>query len=227
MVAIDATATASSGASTAAGPAARGFGEFEDFLRLLTTQLQQQDPLAPMDAQTFTRQLVQFATVEQAMKANARIETLIETVRAGQVFAAAGFVGRTVELDGEELYLPEAGPARVRYRLATPAASVRITVRGEDDRTVATLDALPTTPGLHEVSWDGLDRAGRRLPAGRYRVALEAVDESGRALEADLGIVGRVEAVQFDGERLLLAVDGVLHPATAVRAVTDSTSSQR
>ncbi len=211
----------------AGGPSSRGFGEFDDFLRLLTTQLQQQDPLAPVDAQNFTRQLVQFATVEQAMKANARIETLIETVRAGQVFAAAGFVGRTVELDGEELYLPEEGGARLRYRLEAPAATVRLVVENGEGRTVATLTGLPTTPGTHEVTWDGLDRGGRRLPAGRYRVTVEALDASERALAVDLGIVGRVDAVQFDGERLLLSVDGVLHPATAVRAVTASPSPQR
>ncbi len=203
----------------AGGPEASGFGEFDDFLQLLTTQLQQQDPLAPMDAQSFTRQLVQFATVEQAMKANDRIETLIETVRAGQVLAAAGFVGRTVELAGGELYLPDEGEARLRYRLEEPAESLRLELRDESGRTVATLDGLAREAGRHEAVWDGLDRMGRRLPPGRYRVEASARTLDGRELEVALGTVGRVEAVQFDGEQLLLMVDGVLHPATAVRAV--------
>ena len=216
-------APGASGGSTAAtgGPSAHGFGSFDDFLRLLTTQLRQQDPLEPMDAESFTRQLVQYSTVEQAVKANARIETLIETVRAGQILQAAGFVGRTVHLSGSRLWLPAEGAVQLSYVLPEPAASVRAIVRDSEGHTVAELDGLPTSRGPQTAAWDGRDRLGRRLGEGLYEVELEALAPDGRRLEPEVGTSGRVQAVRFDGERLLLLVGGRPYPASDVIAVGD------
>jgi len=204
-----------------ARPLARGFGGFDDFLQLLVTQLRQQDPLEPMDAKSFTQQLVQYGTVEQAMKANDRIETLIETVRAGQILQAAGFVGQTVRLSGSRIYLPEGGTAAFGYVLSEPAASVRAIVRDAEKRTVAEITGLPGGRGAHAASWNGLDRLGRRLPGGFYEVEVEAVAADGRRLEVEPQVVGRVDGIRFDGERLLLFVAGGLHPAADVVAVGD------
>lgn len=203
------------------GPSSRGFGDFDDFLRLLATQLQQQDPLEPLDARSFTQQLVQYSTVEQAMRANDRIDRLIETVRSGQILQASGFVGQTVHLSGNRIFLPEEGAVTFGYTLAEPAASVRVLIRDGEGRTVAELDGLPGDRGAREAVWDGRDRLGRRLSSGFYEIAIEATAADGRPVEADPRVIGRVDGIRFDGERLLLEVGGRLHPAEDVVAVGD------
>lgn len=214
-------ASASAATGTANGPASRGFGDFDDFLRLLATQLQQQDPLEPLDAKSFTQQLVQYSTVEQAMKANDRIETLIETVRSGQILQASGFVGQTVRLSGSRVFLPEEGTVSFGYTLEEPAASVRALVRDASGRTVAELGGLPGGRGAQEAVWDGRDRLGRRLSSGFYEIAVEATAADGRPVSAELQVIGRVDGIRFDGERLLLNVGGRLYPAADVVAVGD------
>lgn len=199
-------------------------GNFENFLKLLTTQLRQQDPLAPMDSETFTQQLVQFAGVEQALRANERLDALIETVRMGQLLTAAGYVGRQVELAGEELFLPAEGEARIAYVLPETAASVRLRVLDGQGRVVHERDA-PVAAGRHLLLWDGRGDDGQRLEPGSYRVEVTALDAEGAPIEAQLRTFGVVDAVRFDEQTLLLSVNGVLHPVSSVLAVSPAPAS--
>ncbi len=194
-------------------------GDFQSFLKLLTTQLEQQDPLSPMNAEKFTQQLVQFTTVEQALRANERLDTLIDTIRAGQVLSAAAYVGREVELAGDEIFLPAAGDARFGYLLPREAASVQLVVRDVSGRVVHE-EMLDGSPGRHLVSWDGRDDAGRRLEPGRYRLELAAKDGAGVPVEVELRTVGTVQSVRFDDGELLLVVDGTPHPLSTVLAIS-------
>ena len=199
-------------------------GNFQSFLKLLTTQLQQQDPLSPMNAEKFTQQLVQFTTVEQALRANERLDTLIETIRAGQVLSAAAYVGREVELSGDEVFLPAQGDARFGYLLGKEAAGVQLVVRDASGRVVHER-MLDGSPGRHLATWDGRDGSGRRLDPGRYRLEISARDARGAPLDVELRTVGRVQSVRFEDGELLLVVDGTAHPLSAVLAVFPQSSS--
>ncbi len=192
--------------------------KFEEFLKLLTIQLQNQDPTAPMDSEKFTRQLTQFSAVEQAIRTNSRLDTLIAMTRASQILSAAGYVGQEVELRADRIYLPPVGDAEIAYSLPRSAAEARLRVLGEDGEVVAE-KALPTAAGSHRVVWDGLNASGVRLTSGEYRVEIEASDEQGRPVPVGLRSIGVVEAVEFDDNGLLLAVDGVLRPVESVAAI--------
>jgi flagellar basal-body rod modification protein FlgD len=192
--------------------------DFDGFLKLLTTQLQTQDPLSPMDAEQFTSQLVQFSGVEQAIRTNTQLESLVSLMQATQHTAALQFVGATVELDNGRTNLPLGGEAGIAYTLETPAAAVRITIVDGSGKTVREL-AGPTGQGPQRITWNGVDddRLGR--PAGAYGVRIEALDAAGQPLPVSLATTGKVDALLQTEEGLVLSVDGRTYPLDAVRGV--------
>ena len=204
-----------------AGPRMREralFASFQDFLKLLTTQLQQQDPLTPMDAEKFSQQLIQFAAVEQARAANERLSKLIDTVAAGQLLMAASFVGREVDFSGREVFVGEQGEARIAYSLPRSAAVAELIVRQHGGAEVVRF-LVPPAAGRQVVTWDGRDAHGTRVPPGTYRVEIRAEDEAGQPVVADLRTVAVVDAVFFEDGQLLLSAGGMRHPATSVIAI--------
>ena len=172
---------------------------FDNFLLLLTTQLQNQDPLSPLDTNQFTEQLVQFTNVEQSIKTNAKLDQLIALQGVNQLTGALDYVGRTVEVDSVVLDLSD-GAATMTYDLASNAEETTIEIIDEAGNTVRTL-TVEGTAGRHEVTWDGKDGSGDDLPEGLYGFVVKAVDSEGRTVPARQGTIGRVTAVEvIDGD---------------------------
>ena len=136
---------------------------FDNFLVLLTTQLQNQDPLSPLDTNEFTQQLVEFTNVEQAIKTNDKLDQLIAMQGAGILTGALDYIGKEVEFAGAELNLAD-GEATVVYDLASNAQEITLEILDENGITVRTLTG-PTDAGRHEIVWDGKDNFGNSLPA--------------------------------------------------------------
>ncbi len=210
---------AGAGAGTGATLDKDNFGlKFDEFLKLLTTQLQNQDPTAPMDSEKFTRQLTQFAAVEQAIRTNSQLEKLLDMTRASQILSAAGYVGQEVEFRADRIYLPASGDAVVSYSLPRSAAEVRLAVFDSDGELLAER-RLPGDAGPHRQAWDGRTDAGVRLGSGEYRVTIEASDADGRPVPVSLRTAGIVEAVEFAESGLRLVIDGVPRPVDSIAAI--------
>jgi flagellar basal-body rod modification protein FlgD len=210
-----------SSASSAAAPAQQRIGladNFDSFLKILTAQLRSQDPLAPLDANQFTQQLVQFSAVEQAIKTNASLAELIAQGRAEPFGHGLDLLGAEVVAAGETVRLGEGEPARFHYRLAEPAAALTLRVR-DGAGNVVWQGSGAGTAGVHEVAWRGVDAAGRRLPDGHYRLEVEATGAAGAPVAVETTISGRVDGIELAGERLLLSVEGALVAMDAVRTV--------
>lgn len=143
---------------------------FQDFLKLLTTQLQNQDPTAPLDTNQFTQQLVQFAQVEQQLATNSNLENLIKLQGTAQLTALTPLIGRTVEVDGSALPLQN-GEAAGTYTLTGPTTETSITITNAAGRVVRTAQG-ETRAGTHGFVWDGRDNAGNQLPNGIYTVTV-------------------------------------------------------
>ncbi|MBA4456448.1 hypothetical protein FHK99_09055, partial [Cylindrospermopsis raciborskii CS-506_B] len=124
---ISATNSTTSGAQATAS-SNRLSADLNTFLRLLTTQLQNQDPTQPMDANQLTQQLVQFSTVEQQMNTNTTLQSLLSLQQAGQLGQAAALVGRRVTVESERLPLQN-GRADVNLPAAGTARAARIEIR--------------------------------------------------------------------------------------------------
>ena len=191
---------------------------FDNFLKLLTTQLRNQDPVAPMDANAFTSQLVQFASVEQAIKTNDKLQDLGELIEASGTTSAMSMLGREAMVGTDRIGLGAAGDATVRYRLPEAAARVTATVVDASGRIVRTLTGT-TVAGETVIAWDGLDAAGQRAAPGTYRVQLDAVRADAEAIAAEQYLAGTVEAIEPDAGTISLIVAGAKVPLGDVRTV--------
>jgi flagellar basal-body rod modification protein FlgD len=210
--------------SVTAGAAARNSAStslsasFDNFLQLLTKQLEKQDPLSPMDATQFTSQLVQFSTVEQAIQTNSKLDRLVEVISSGAQTSALQYIDNTVETDTRVAQLAKQGEANFAYALPRAANEVRIAVLDADGEVVREA-AGGRAMGANRFVWDGKGGSGNRLPAGVYRIEVTALDNAGNAIAVDARASGKVTGVSMVDGRLTLTVGGASLPVEAVTAV--------
>ncbi len=191
--------------NTASTPAARagnttGIGaDFNTFLTLLTTQLQNQDPTNAMDANQMAEQLVQFASVEQQIKVNTNLERLLRVEQGNQLVSAAPLMGRVVEVESDQLAL-QGGQAQLRLPAAGEARMVRISVTDANGRALSSADVTLGATATN-WSWDGRAASGAQLPDGAYRFAIAGTRADGTAAPVTAGVLARATAVdRRDGE---------------------------
>ncbi|MCS6853821.1 MAG: flagellar hook assembly protein FlgD [Elioraea sp.] len=190
---------------------------FQDFLKLLTTQLRNQDPTAPLDTNQFTQQLVMFAQVEQQLAANQSLERLIRLQETSQLTALTPLIGRTVEAEASAVVLQD-GAARGAYSLRADSTATTVTIRDRSGRIVAQL-AGQTRAGRHEFTWDGRDGFGRRLPDGVYTVRVEA--RRGATTEpVPTTVIGRITGAERAESGLKLSIGGLTIDSSAIRSVS-------
>ncbi len=179
---------------------------FDSFLLLLTTQLQHQDPLDPMDSGEFTQQLVQFTGVEQALATNANLEHLIALFRSTEFSGAVQYLGKIIGAPGATTTL-ENGNAEWSYALGGQATET--TVKVLNDKGIAVFSAPGKIgSGVHDFVWDGNDNAGNPVPDGDYTLSVRSLDEDGNDLPIGLRIFGRVSGVQTEAGVTTLSVGG-------------------
>jgi flagellar basal-body rod modification protein FlgD len=156
---------------------------YDNFLKLLTTQLKNQDPLDPTDSTEFTNQLVQFSQVEQQINLNTKFDRLLTSNQAAQVLQASNYIGKNVEAEGSTLTVES--PASISYWMTKDAATVTALLKDADGNTVRTLTPDGKS-GSHTVAWDGRKSDGTLLPVGTYDLVMSAVDAAGAAVGIDL-----------------------------------------
>ncbi|MGF1474533.1 MAG: flagellar hook assembly protein FlgD [Geminicoccaceae bacterium] len=209
------------------GDAALGLAEdFNSFLTLLTTQLQNQDPLSPVDSTQFTEQLVQFTSVEQAVATNDKLDSLLSAMTSNTMTQAVGYVGTFVVADGQHVELGQTGEASMRFELADDVSQATLTVQDQDGQIVHTADIVPT-PGEQAYFWDGRNEIGQRQPAGSYQVRVDALDGGGLPTTVKTQVGGTVQSVDIVDGALKLVVGGRPVPIEAVRSVTLPSSSDQ
>lgn len=179
---------------------------FSDFLTLLTTQLQNQDPLKPLDATQFTTQLVQFASVEQAIGQNARLDEILRTEGANQAVGAVAFLDSIVEAFGDTTIL-SGDNVKFAYVLPSDAKTLNITIKNADGDVVRTLTG-EFTAGKHEIVWDGKNDQGVLQPDGKYTIAVAASDANDESLNVITSIFGTVSGITVKDGALVLDLGG-------------------
>ncbi|MGD1880333.1 MAG: flagellar hook assembly protein FlgD [Kiloniellaceae bacterium] len=190
---------------------------FDTFLTLLTTQLQYQDPLDPMDTNEFTSQLVEFTSVEQAMATNKKLDSLIALQNSMQINDAVGYIGKTVGADGIILMLQD-GESTITYDLGANADKATILIIDEQGDTVRTLEA-DTEVGHHEVVWDGLDDDGEPVEDGLYGFLVTAIDADKKPVPLIQGTQGKVTGVKLIDDQVVLEVGELEIPMNYVLTI--------
>jgi flagellar basal-body rod modification protein FlgD len=182
--------------------------DFDEFMLLLTTQLKNQDPTEPMDTNQFTQQLVQFASVEQAIASNENLEKLVALTSNQQINSAVSFVGKTVDAEGNVGFL-EDSQAEFAYDIPAGASGVTLAVMDQNGTPVYSTTG-PTTAGRHIFAWDGTNSfTGKKMPDGIYTFGVAARDAESNTLEVKTYTTGRVTGIAMDKEEMLLTIGGV------------------
>src|SRR5690348_15431207 len=150
---------------------------FTQFLQLLTTQLKNQNPLDPLDTNQFTQQLVQFAQVEQQLKSNDQLSTLVTLQKTAQQTQALAFVGMKVAVEGKTAELKD-GSAKWGFNITKPATAT-VNIVNSAGATVYT-GTFSVNAGLQNFNWDGKSNNGQNMPAGTYTLNVTAKDASGQ-----------------------------------------------
>jgi len=179
----------------------------DDFLRLLLTQMQNQDPLSPVDNKEMLAQLAQFSSLEQMQGVSDRLDTLLLAQSSTNQLATTSLVGRSVTYRTDGVDWTGSGTATLQASLGAPA-SVSVVIRDASGKAVRTLQLGARAAGALEVAWDGKDQNGSPLPAGHYAVSATAKSGDGADVGVELRGRGPVRGVTFDGDAPLLLIGG-------------------
>ncbi|HEY3433968.1 MAG TPA: flagellar hook assembly protein FlgD [Rhodocyclaceae bacterium] len=177
------------------------------FLTLLTTQLQNQDPLNPMDNAQMTSQLAQISTVDGITKLNSTLQTLLDNTSATQAVQSAGLIGKGVLVPGSGLSL-SSSQAAGGFELAGNADVVKLTIKDSNGAVVRTVDLGSKQQGMQTFTWDGKNDAGAVAADGNYTFSIDATQgtSSIKATNLQLGAVGSISG---KGSSMTINVTGV------------------
>jgi len=213
---VQTTAVAASSTSAAGGSSPLGK---DQFLQLLVTQMQYQDPLSPMDNAQFTAQLAQFSSLEQLFQVNDNLAGLTASQTPAGMASIAGFIDREILATGDSTEVSTSGASPIQFYLDGPAEIVNAVVTDANGTIVRNLTLGRQPGGDREVGWDGLDDNGSPLPAGTYRFNVVAQDEAGASVEARTQVQGLVSGAIYESGQAQLVVGTRRIPLTDVVAV--------
>lgn len=184
--------------------------DFNMFLKLLTTQMQNQDPLSPMDSTQYTQQLVQYSQVEQSIQQSGTLKEILARLSTQDMLQAAGFIGKDAVFNSPVSGLGER-PASWSFTADRTIATGTATVRNEKGTTVFT-GPLEVSGSTGKFSWDGTLADGTKAPHGAYTLAIQAVDAAGSTVTPVISSSGTVGEVTSKNGVVSLGVNGVPMP---------------
>lgn len=194
--------TTAAAASTSSTSSAAPLGK-DDFLKLLVTQMENQDPLNPSDPTQFTAQLAQFSSLEQLTNINTNLKSMDSSNQLSEL----SMLGQKVVAQGNTFQLGTQG-AQLGYELNGAAGKVQLQVQDSLGNTVATIPGSDLSQGDHFVTWDGKDANGKAVPPGSYTLVVGAVDGSGNPMtDATPLVEGTVTGINLDPSGNKLVTD--------------------
>jgi flagellar basal-body rod modification protein FlgD len=189
---------------------------FTTFLQMLTTQLKNQDPTSPMDTNQFTQQLVQFAQVEQQMKSNSQLTSLVALQQANQATALLSYVGATVAVDGSSATLKNGSAG---WNLAaTKPATATVTISAASGQTVYKT-TVPVNAGSQSFVWDGRGNDGKQWPDGTYKISVTAVDANNQSTSVATEVQGKVDSVDLTQSPPTLSINAQDYALTQIKRI--------
>jgi flagellar basal-body rod modification protein FlgD len=208
--------SATAGSSTTGNAMSQLSGNFDTFLKLLTTQLQNQDPLSPMDTSQFTQQLVEYSQVEQQINTNSSLQSLISQGQSQSAAFATGYLGKTVTVSGGQGTL-SSGQANWTYHLTAASTNTTLTVTDANGNAVFT-GAGDTSQGDHLFNWNGRDLNGNQMPDGAYTLSVNAQNQ-GTTVNSSVASSGLVSEVDITSGTPQLLIGAMSVPLSSIAKV--------
>ena len=199
----------------------------EEFMRLLVTQMQFQDPLKPMENTEFTAQLAQFSSLDQLSGINEGVKSFSDAQSGMNRGQAVNFINKEVKASGNKVYAGGgAAPSVIGYSLDKDVSGVTVNIYDREGKDVRTLEIDPQEAGVHRVEWDGKNNLGETVSQGEYTFSVMAKDAEGKSFDALTNIAGVVTGVSFEAGISYLLVSGIKVPldhVTEVKALNNNT----
>lgn len=178
--------------------------DFTQFLTLLTTQLQNQDPLEPTDSTEFTNQLVAFTAVEQQINTNQRLDSLVALSLSNSVASSQNYVGQDISYVSSEFNF-DGSPNSIRYSLPEASSQTTLRILNESGAEIYS-EEVSGSLGASDFSWDGRLTGGGIAEEGTYEVVIDALNDNGDAIQATTVVTGTVEGVEAQNGQIFLLV---------------------
>lgn len=189
---------------------------FSDFLSLLMTQLQNQDPSSPMDSNQFTSELVQFTGVEQQINTNNDLTQLIQLNQASQVEQSSAMIGKPVTATSSQLTLQNSS-AQIEFNTAS-AEPVAIAVYNSAGAQIQTA-SLTSSAGTNTWTWNGQSANGVSEPDGAYTVSVMSVGTNGTTTSIPFTVTGTATSVINNSGTVEVQMGGLTLPFSDVTSV--------
>lgn len=191
-----------------------GILDKDDFLRLLITELQYQNPLEPLDNKDFIAQMAQFSSLEQMSNISESIDRFLKTESNAMRLNAISMIGKNVVVQDNTIILKDGVANDINFQI-DESANVVITIYDSDGNMVRREKLGTLDPGLHRFVWDGRNNDGEIMPDGEYKYEISCLTDEGEKKIGGL-VAGEVQAVQFDEDGIYLVVDGKRYPLDSV-----------
>jgi flagellar basal-body rod modification protein FlgD len=195
-------------------------GNFQSFLTLLTTQLQNQNPLDPLDTNQFTQQLVEFAGVQQQLNTNDSLATLVSLQQTTQSTQALEYVGKVATVNGATAPMVNSVAA---WELSFPSnATATITITAANGQTAFSGDYNITAGKNQPYLWNGLGTDGTtKWPDGNYTISVTAKDANNNTVAVATQIVGTVDSVDLTQSPPLLSIGGNTYTVNQIQSIVN------
>ncbi len=221
---VSTAGTSQSSSSGSSSNSALSFtSNFNTFLTLLTTQLQNQDPLSPMDSNTFTQQLVEFSEVEQQIDTNNNLKSLIALQSAGETISSLPLVGDQIEYNSSTAPLSN-GSASFTYTLPTASAQTELEITDSNGDLVYETTGS-TSAGTSSFTWNGESNAGVQMANGAYSLAVVATGADNSSIAATVNSIGTISSVSVSNGTTTFTVGGISVPISELVTINPTTSS--
>lgn len=186
---------------------------FDQFLLLVTTQLKNQDPLAPMDSTQFTNQLVSFSGVEQQIKMNDTMSKMLDMSQTNQTTLGLSYIGLNVAMESNQFEYPGSGITQMSYIMPSDAVAGTVTILDKDNNVVYSQNA-ELSSGKHKFYWDGQDQDDIPVPAGAYTIHVSAIDKEQKNISTTTIVPGMVTGVMTANDGNIDLIIGSLYQQT-------------
>lgn len=196
----------------------------DDFLKLMISQLKNQDPLSPMDGTQYAAQLAQFSSLEQLTNLNDAVKLSMETnsqlTQAINNTMMATLIGKDVKLDGNKLILSGQENITLGYNLPVEAKNVQLKIYNANGALVKTMNVDSSKIGDNKLSWDLTDNSGNKLTNGNYTFAVEATNLNGEAMTVSLFKYGTIDGVKFTNDKgTVILINGAQYSISDISEV--------
>jgi len=193
--------------------------DFQSFIKLLTVQLQNQDPTEPLDTNQLTDQITQFSQVEQQINTNKSLTKLLEANQSNAINTAVSYIDRFVDFESAEFFHREGTSPILNYKLPEQAKTVNVSITTESGKVLHSYEGEANAGKNIPITWDGKDDNGNNVAKGKYKINIVAKNANGEDIKATTTVTDIVTEVSVENNEVQLTIGDIKIPAAQVKSV--------